>query len=574
MASETLEIKDKVSGPVAKMVAALDALTSKATKADKALGKVGDKASGQGMKQEKSWQKIFEKNRFRRMALARKASKVEVAEQEKAAAATEEFNTQALAVGAVALAAVATAAVEVAKKVGEIGVAFAAAVGKAAILRSEAERTAKALAQREGTDALKAIDGLTAKLGVGLQEGREQWVKFMRATNSDSKLSAALIKLRADIVATTGSADMADAAVQKVLNAPPGKTAKTFRDVAHAAGVAGDGVAAAEHKMSTFDGLVKRIGDAPARIFDGLAKEAGPKLDEVGKKANNAISSFLKGPTAAKAFEMVSAGIDKVIGAIEFAIPLIEPFIAGFMEGIAPLGPVFDTIGEALGKAFGDDKTSKMSTAEKIGKAVGVAAGAIALGFGIAAAAIGFFVAGFARIMKVGDTLAEFVTDAKNTLYELVTAGSTIANNFIDGLKNGITNGVDKVVAAAKKLADAIPAPIKKVLQIASPSKLMEKFGDYTAQGLALGVEGGSDKVAHASSNLGAAVVEGATSPAQTASAAPSISSRQSVTVNVNVSAQPGATRQDGEVLASGLAPELRRQLERLLSGYGMELAP
>lgn len=576
MASETLEIKDKVSGPVGKMVGALDRLISKVTKADKAMGKLGAKTSSQGIKQEKTWQKVFEGNRFRRMALARKASKAEAEAAEKGAEAMKGFGAETLAVAGVGLALVGTAAVEVTKKVTEIGVAFGAAVTKAALLRSEAERTAQALAQREGVDALKAIDGLTAKLGVGLKEGRAQWVKFMQATNSDSKLSAALIKLRADIVATTGSADMADAAVEKVLNAPPGKAAETFRKVAHAAGVAGNGVAAAEHKMSTFDGLVKRIGDAPARIFDGLAKSAGPKLDDVGKKANAALNAFLKGPTAAKAFEMVSAGIDKVIGAIEFAIPLVEPFIAGFIAGVEPLGPILDKIGEAIGKAFGDDKTSKMSTAEKIGKAVGIAftliGAAILSVVQIASISADLLLLPFKGAAKIGEWIGKGVVAAKAKLQELASAGSTIATNLIDGLKNGITAGVDKVVAAAKKLGDAIPAEIKKVLGIASPSKVMMRFGGYTAEGLARGMDGGSDKVSGSAADLGDAVVSGATSPV--AAASPSISSRQSVTVNVNVSAQPGATRQDGEALASGLAPQLRRELERLLSGYGMELAP
>lgn len=81
-----------------------------------------------------------------------------------------------------------------------------------------------------------------------------------------------------------------------------------------------------------------------------------------------------------------------------------------------------------------------------------------------------------------------------------------VASNIIDGLVSGLTKGVNRVVSAAKALADKIPEPIKKILKIKSPSKLMAEFGRYVAEGLAQGIEEKTSEIAQKAQQMAQAI--------------------------------------------------------------------
>jgi TP901 family phage tail tape measure protein len=77
----------------------------------------------------------------------------------------------------------------------------------------------------------------------------------------------------------------------------------------------------------------------------------------------------------------------------------------------------------------------------------------------------------------------------------LYGAGRAIADGFV----RGIESGVDRVLSAARRLADAVPNAVKRVLGIASPSKVAIALGREVPRGLALGVLRNVDLVRRAS---------------------------------------------------------------------------
>lgn len=79
---------------------------------------------------------------------------------------------------------------------------------------------------------------------------------------------------------------------------------------------------------------------------------------------------------------------------------------------------------------------------------------------------------------------------------------SGAAREIINGFVGGITNGIDRVKAAAAKLASALPGPVKKVLGIASPSKVFTQFGVWITDGLAIGLRKGTASVVSAMEQL------------------------------------------------------------------------
>ena len=66
-----------------------------------------------------------------------------------------------------------------------------------------------------------------------------------------------------------------------------------------------------------------------------------------------------------------------------------------------------------------------------------------------------------------------------------------IAMQCLEGIANGFTKGVSKVVDAAKGVVDSIKNVFTNGLEIHSPSKLFEYYGDMIDQGLAEGIDEG-----------------------------------------------------------------------------------
>src|SRR5699024_12778239 len=72
----------------------------------------------------------------------------------------------------------------------------------------------------------------------------------------------------------------------------------------------------------------------------------------------------------------------------------------------------------------------------------------------------------------------------------LKSAGRDLIRGFIDGIKEMATRAVD----AAKGVAKSAKEGAKRMLGISSPSKVVMEIGQQTGQGLAISVEGRSDR--------------------------------------------------------------------------------
>ena len=61
--------------------------------------------------------------------------------------------------------------------------------------------------------------------------------------------------------------------------------------------------------------------------------------------------------------------------------------------------------------------------------------------------------------------------------------------DIIQGLINGLQSMANKVKETAKNIANGIGEKIKSILKLGSPSKLMISYGEFTGEGLAIGIE-------------------------------------------------------------------------------------
>lgn len=92
-----------------------------------------------------------------------------------------------------------------------------------------------------------------------------------------------------------------------------------------------------------------------------------------------------------------------------------------------------------------------------------------------------------------GKTILQFLNgiDAAVQKYsgQIGSSGRKIGFDLVNGLTGGLLGwGVNQVQSAVSHLADMIPGPIKKILGIASPSKVMKRIGKWVSIGLAHGI--------------------------------------------------------------------------------------
>ncbi|MEK4425170.1 hypothetical protein [Solibacillus sp. FSL K6-1523] len=78
-----------------------------------------------------------------------------------------------------------------------------------------------------------------------------------------------------------------------------------------------------------------------------------------------------------------------------------------------------------------------------------------------------------------------------------------IGKDVINGLIKGITSMTKAAIESITGVVDGVLNKAKKMLGIASPSKVFKQIGLWTGEGMAIGIDGSSDKVNQAMENIG-----------------------------------------------------------------------
>lgn len=77
----------------------------------------------------------------------------------------------------------------------------------------------------------------------------------------------------------------------------------------------------------------------------------------------------------------------------------------------------------------------------------------------------------------------------------LLSAGMELGRNLWSGFVQGIIDGIAAVLDAGTRLANAARSAVATTLDQHSPSRVMMEMGAYTAEGFAMGVDGGAGQV-------------------------------------------------------------------------------
>ncbi len=149
------------------------------------------------------------------------------------------------------------------------------------------------------------------------------------------------------------------------------------------------------------------------------------------------------------------------------------------------------------------------------------------------------------------DWFSGAIDDALTALDEIDLVQTGV--DLVEGLAQGILAGAVAVPNALKSVVDSAITTAKSALGIASPSKVFEEIGGYTAEGMVKGIDGGAPSVGSA--------LEGMTDPsAATPAATPSGGSSTSATISGNTFHLHGLAGADEAV--KGIESLLTRLLE------------
>ena len=252
------------------------------------------------------------------------------------------------------------------------------------------------------------------------------------------------------------------------------------------------------------------LGDAVQGMLDSL----GEKAQEFIPKGAEFIMNLIAG-IGTQLPQMITAGLNAITKMIEGlgsgegelgakAVQMVAKIVVAFVKaspqmllaGIKLVDSLLNGLSNMLGKAV----TQCIAYGKKIFQS-------IKKGLGSLVATGSNYITGLWNAMKAkfSTAVSGAILKAKSILHGIKTGlGSlvSVGSNLIAGLWNGIKAKFDSVVGKVKALASKLPKAVKKVLGIASPSKVMYKLGEYTGEGFANGIEAMNRAVELASLNL------------------------------------------------------------------------
>lgn len=232
--------------------------------------------------------------------------------------------------------------------------------------------------------------------------------------------------------------------------------------------------------------LMQGIRDNIPRICDAAREIIGRLVGCILE--NGARVIYLGGQIIAK----LTQGIRETIGDVVIA-------------GVGMIGRFIAAVGGAIG---GLVSSGVQAVVRFVGGVLSAIGRALSAGATLVRNIINGIRNGAGNLLSAGvSAVGSVVTGIGNAASHLLSAGLRMAGDLIDGIIQGIGNGVGAVVDAVQGLAsDAIHAATS-LFGIGSPSKVFAEIGGFITEGLVLGIDA-HDNVITSADNLATNVVK------------------------------------------------------------------
>lgn len=365
--------------------------------------------------------------------------------------------------------------------------------------------------------SIRAIAAATAIMGEEGGRAAEGLIKRLEMT------AAAGGKVAVDrrFLTQLGAAGVSVQALAKQLGVAPEKlstmtvSAKQLGDAMQKALIAqGEGPLA---KLgNTWDSIAGKLREGFEDAFEDLGELVDPFMSELRSLA----SEFFAGSVASKDF---AGGIKGVLKpAFEVATNYVHILHVTFLRlqiAILQVRVWLKPLSDGLGKIGIGAGAANVALYVLVGITATLGVAIAAVGVAMLAVAAPFIIFGLALYgaYRGVSALVGLIGGAIDNLDNLSAAASNAGTEFINGLGNAIASGAAWVVGLITNLASNMVGAIESTLGIESPSRVMMAVGDYTTQGLALGVQAGAPDVQAAAQGAGMAAVRGTVQGAQAA---------------------------------------------------------
>jgi phage-related protein len=246
--------------------------------------------------------------------------------------------------------------------------------------------------------------------------------------------------------------------------------------------------------------LIGKIISTVMSIVEKVIVAAWPIIEKVFQSAMTVIAKVVN--VVWPAIQAIIAGVSAFIQAlIQRVWPAIVGIIRGAVEFIhTTISTVFNAVMGVVNNVW---NTIRNTIATAVNNVIAIIHGIeqvwtiIKEAFGRAVTAVSD---------AIGSAVSFVAALPGRVLGAIGNFGSLLYNtgrDLIMGLINGITNMAGQLLATIKNfIVDHIPGPIKSILGISSPSKLMAGYGQNIGEGLAQGIEGSTGLVATAMNKL------------------------------------------------------------------------
>lgn len=140
--------------------------------------------------------------------------------------------------------------------------------------------------------------------------------------------------------------------------------------------------------------------------------------------------------------------------------------------------------------------------------------------------------------INLWNTIVSVIKNAMDSLKNLPSQMLEIGKNIVQGIVDGITGRIGAIKDKIKEIASTITDGIKGLLDIHSPSRVMMELGQYTGEGMALGLQNSVAEVSRQASSLAKASVPKASdfsSAASGGAAAAGVAGGSPIVINVPI---------------------------------------
>ena len=144
---------------------------------------------------------------------------------------------------------------------------------------------------------------------------------------------------------------------------------------------------------------------------------------------------------------------------------------------------------------------------------------------------------------------------------------SSIGKNIVAGMKQGVANAWKNFREWFKNLFGDLTNIAKKILGIASPSKVFKKIGKFTTEGLAIGIEQGGKDAFSAIKDVSQGVIDNYGASVSSGFGV-SVGASKGVSLTLNIDTFNNYTQEDIKSLAERLSEMLANAAERKAGAY------